>query len=79
MSNARRMIELKAPTFQKKDNKCNETLVSVGHKCEYCQGNGYFWTEDGTGDYKKKPCPVCGGKGMLDAVITIKWQPTSME
>ena len=21
----------------------NETLVSVGHLCEYCQGNGWFW------------------------------------
>lgn len=75
MSQMRRMAELKPPTHGMKE----ETLVSVGHRCEYCQGNGWFWGMDEFGQGVKKRCPVCEGKGELDAVITIKWQPTCKE
>lgn len=36
MSRVRRMIELKPDM----NGETCETLVSVGHRCEYCQGNG---------------------------------------
>ena len=76
MSITRRQIELKAPSM----NKPDETLVSTGHRCEYCQGNGYFWSEqDNDPDPIKTPCPMCNGKGMLDAIVTIKWKPSNRE
>ena len=42
MSKVDRMIELKPLSH----GDTRETLVSVGHRCEYCQGNGYFWGVD---------------------------------
>lgn len=76
MSRIRTIIELKAPSIDKRD----ETLVSTGHKCEYCQGNGYFWEDnDGNQDPVKVPCPTCKGKGKLDAIISITWTPSSRE
>lgn len=76
MSTERKVIELKAPAW----NSTSETIVSTGHKCEYCQGNGWFWKNAfGDPDPEKEPCPVCHGKGELDAVITIQWKPTSKE
>lgn len=38
MSKVDRMIELKPD----RTGDTREVLVSVGHRCEYCQGNGYF-------------------------------------
>lgn len=45
MSKVDRMIELKPMRHDS-----HETLVSVGHRCEYCQGNGWYW---GTDDFGK--------------------------
>ena len=53
----------------------NETLVSVGHLCEYCQGNGWFWGADERGMGVKETCPRCNGNGEVDAIIKIAWQP----
>ena len=39
MSRVRRMIELKPDM----NGNTRETLVSVGHRCEFCQGNGWYW------------------------------------
>lgn len=73
MSRIRRYVELTPPTF--KSNK--DTLISVGHRCGYCQGNGWFWKEiDGEREPVKDKCPICQGKGEVDAVITINWQPS---
>ena len=55
-----------------------ETIVSGGYKCEYCQGNGYFWAEDGH-EHVKDPCPVCNGSGILKAVVTIEWKSQKVE
>lgn len=75
MSKVNRMIELK-PDFT---GDTREILVSVGHRCEYCQGNGYFWGTDKMGKSVKVPCRVCQGKQELDAVICITWKPTCKE
>lgn len=50
-----------------------ESLLSPGHKCSYCHGNGWFWRED-LHERMKADCPVCNGSGKLDAVITIEWR-----
>lgn len=72
MSKVDRMIELK-PSIT---GNTREKLVSVRHRCEYCQGNGYFWGKDEIGEDVKVPCKVCQGKKELDAIIDITWKPT---
>ena len=71
MSRIRRMMELTPPAHEMSE----ETLVSVGHTCGYCHGNGWFWADDGR-DSVKVPCPICKGKCEVDAVIAIKWRPS---
>lgn len=58
-------------------NNMTEHLESIGHRCEYCQGNGYFWDEDALRKRYKEPCPVCNGSGELDAKVTIEWRSKS--
>ena len=42
------------------------------------QGNGWFWgTEEGSREDVQVPCPVCGGSGELDAIITVDWKPSN--
>ena len=74
MSRVKRMVEL-----QPLRHSSNETLVSVGHLCEYCQGNGWFWGADERGMGVKETCPRCNGNGEFDAIIKIAWQPTCKE
>ncbi len=54
-----------------------EIIISNGHLCGYCRGNGFFWDEQQR-DRVKKDCPVCNGRGKLDAVITIEWKPSKL-
>jgi DnaJ-class molecular chaperone len=56
-----------------------EGIYSPGHMCRYCNGAGYFWRADKPGGAEKQPCPVCEGKGELDAMVTIEWIPTQKE
>lgn len=51
----------------------DERLISKGHQCPECYGNGWHWAEEGK-DYVKDPCSVCNGTGMVDAVVTVHWQ-----
>lgn len=49
-------------------------MRSEGHECTNCHGNGWIWRlQDGEKDWGKESCPVCGGSGSLDALITIQW------
>lgn len=73
MSKTNKMLILK-PSYK----GLTETIVSGGYKCEYCQGNGYFWKEEGF-EHVKDPCPVCKGSGRLKAVVTIEWKPTKKD
>lgn len=73
MSKEKRMVEISASGVMPGRNM-EENVVSRGHKCGYCQGNGYFWLEDEHREPYKSPCPVCGGSGLLDAVITVRWK-----
>lgn len=72
MSKVHKMIELEPPGFDLR----KELLVSPGHRCGYCKGNGWFWDTDPHGEDIQKPCPACGGSGEMDAVVTIEWKPS---
>lgn len=73
MSNMKKHLELFPPSYMQK-GKNRELLVSPNHTCSYCHGNGWFWGEDGFGERIKNDCPVCGGSGSLDAVVTVEWK-----
>ena len=51
-----------------------ELIVSPGHKCECCQGNGWFWGVGEDGQSVKRSCMMCGGSGELTALVRIEWQ-----
>jgi len=76
MSRERRYIEIASGIFQG-EGKDRERIISRGHRCDYCSGNGYFWGLDADGEHVKQPCRRCKGSGKLDAVITIEWQPSN--
>ena len=67
------MIEIN-PGCMSPGGRRTERVLSRGHKCPYCQGNGYFWQEDDWDERYKKECSICKGSGKLDAVITIEWK-----
>ena len=77
MSRILKQLELVTPSFMSKGRN-REMLVSPGHKCGYCQGNGWFWGEEHHESVKVN-CPVCGGSGQLDAIVTVDWKPTRKE
>ena len=54
--------------------RMSNRMESIGHKCTYCQGNGYLWRENEREERYKSVCPVCQGCGRLDAVVTIEWK-----
>ena len=51
-----------------------EQVVSENHFCNRCQGNGFFWSHNSYNEPVKEPCSMCGGTGVLDAVVTIEWK-----
>lgn len=59
---------------QDRKTVAKEQVVSENHFCNKCQGNGYFWTHNSYNEPVKEPCPMCGGTGVLDAVVTIEWK-----
>lgn len=70
MSKVTRMVELTPP----KGCSTKELMTSPGHTCRYCGGRGYFkgvWCRHD----EPKTCPICGGSGQVDAVVTIEWKP----
>ena len=51
-----------------------ERLHSIGHPCSWCNGSGWLWGSDDRGEDERQPCRVCGGSGLVDALITIEWK-----
>lgn len=85
MSNKKSIIEIKSPELliPKKGShlagvEAKEIFYSNGHQCTYCNGNGYFWSDDEHGEPYQKPCPVCKGSGKLNAVITVEWSASKI-
>lgn len=68
------IIKVTPPVFVG-DGNMKETITSNGHLCEYCHGNGFFWSEI-LRERVKTDCPVCKGSGKLNALITIEWKPS---
>lgn len=74
-------IELETPSVvrQPYSGKLVETLVSPGHVCNYCHGQGTVLREnEESHEWEHRTCPVCGGRCELDAVIKIEWKPSVM-
>lgn len=69
MSEVVKHIRLIPPTMNNKQ----ETIISSGHTCGYCHGNGWFWGLNEAHEDVKVDCPHCLGTGKLDAVIQIDW------
>lgn len=42
MSRIKKQLEICPPAYMCKGPN-RENFVSTGHKCGYCQGNGWFW------------------------------------
>ena len=75
MSRRKVMIELTPPAH----NGHEEVMVSPGHRCGYCHGEGGFRTDGGPhGKDGWRTCPVCNGRCEVDAVITIRWKPSAV-
>lgn len=73
MSKQIKLVELVSPNYK----QGKELVVSKGHTCGYCHGNGWFWGIDEFRDRVKNTCPLCEGSGMLDAIVTIEWKPSN--
>ena len=71
MSNTKQVLELSSPSTRTR----HERLTGLTQRCNYCQGNGWFWGYDAAKDSVKNPCPMCEGSGKLQPVITIDWKP----
>ena len=90
MSKASAIINLTTPSYPGSSNPTSiagvvrlnkdcktvakEQVVSENHFCNKCQGNGWFWSHNSYNEPVKEPCPMCGGTGKLDAVVTIEWK-----
>ena len=74
MSENNHVIKITPPLLIGPDNR-HETILSPGHMCTFCHGNGSFCSEMGHDDEEKKVCPVCNGSGILDAAIRVEWSP----
>lgn len=59
---------------QDRKTVAKEQVVSENHFCNRCQGNGFFWSHNSYNEPVKEPCPMCGGSGVLDALVTIEWK-----
>ncbi|EFZ36971.1 hypothetical protein HMPREF0663_11884 [Hoylesella oralis ATCC 33269] len=79
MSKERRIIEIE-PRLLISGGRMSEQVESNGHKCQYCQGNGYLWqVDDPWQERYKMECPICKGSGKLDAVVTIEWKASEKQ
>lgn len=66
----KQIIELSSPDSMTD----HEEIKGSPQICNYCKGNGWFWGCDKKGEDIKRPCPLCGGTGAVQAKITIKWE-----
>ncbi|MBR6287613.1 MAG: hypothetical protein IKR18_11680 [Bacteroidaceae bacterium] len=68
MSTLNKVIELKPM----KGEETREALVSAGHECPKCHGNGWYWHGE-LREMAKHDCERCNGTGRVKAIVTIKW------
>lgn len=72
MSEIREILQLK-PNHGCLPGGRDERLVSRGHDCPECHGNGWHFRVAEKDDIREA-CSVCHGTGKVDAIITIHWQ-----
>ena len=76
MSKIKETIELK-PNHGCTRGARDEELISRGHECPECNGNGYHWVDDpdpAAHGCVKEPCSICNGSGKVAAFVTVHWQ-----
>lgn len=74
MSSKNQIIFLEPPLY----GGLEEHIVSRGHTCRYCYGEGGFGGDTRLGEVWT-PCPVCKGSGKMDAEVTIKWKASKVK
>lgn len=79
MSDLIKQLEIFPPVLMP-CTKNGEVFTSHGHQCPYCNGIGSFSSTKGyhgsaADEVEEKECPICKGKGQLQAKIVIGWQP----
>lgn len=75
MSKTKQVLELSSPSMKTR----HERLTGLVQQCNYCCGNGWFWSRDGAYNSVKVPCPMCEGTGNMQPVITIEWKPVCQD
>lgn len=74
MSKTKQILVLESPSMKLK----HERLTGLVQQCNYCCGSGWFWGGDSK-DPEKVPCPMCEGAGKMRPVVTIDWEPVSID
>lgn len=72
MSKKRNILIIEPPKYC----TSSEHITFKGYECGYCHGAGPLVYDERCGDDVVKICPVCKGKGKIDAVIDITWRPS---
>ncbi len=72
MTRVKRVVELTPPEW----NEREQHLESKDMECGYCHGQGEFVYEERWGTDVLKICPICQGRGRVDAEITVRWKPS---
>ncbi|MCL1943345.1 MAG: hypothetical protein FWF54_07355 [Candidatus Azobacteroides sp.] len=76
MSENKQLIEIKPPKSPYIKGKVHTIR---GIPCAYCNGNGYFTSEQTIhNEHEKNPCPVCKGAGKMQAKVVVGWLPDNV-
>lgn len=75
MSRTKQILEISSPSVKTR----HERLTGLVQECNYCCGNGWIWGQDDVLEPAKVACPICGGPGRMQPVITIEWKPVCQD
>ena len=70
MSKKRTMI-----IIEPEDRIHKEAFMTAPMTCPYCNGRGYFMSENTPDGPFREQCPDCAGTGEVAAMVTIDWKP----
>lgn len=73
MSKQEQILLITPPNLMKENPY--EMKTFHGHVCSYCHGNGWTPVLGDRNERESKTCPICNGRKILKAVVTIKWMP----
>lgn len=72
MSQRRETIILEPDNRIHKEGFCSRPMT-----CPYCNGRGWFYTDQP--EPETEICPDCQGSGEVIAIVTIDWKPNIQE